>query len=90
MFAQAGCVLLETAWAFKCAGESHWTYCPHCGDPFDDVLDACTHHLLLCRVFLRGVDNERANLVDIASVQGLTLLSVHPGSMEAVIPCDHC
>jgi hypothetical protein len=33
--------------------------------------------------FSRGVDNEWANLVDIAS------LTVQPGSMEAVLLCEH-
>jgi hypothetical protein len=27
----------ETSAASMCAGESHYTSCPHCGDPLDDV-----------------------------------------------------
>jgi hypothetical protein len=49
---------LETSWASKCAGESHWTSCPHCGDPLDDVIHACTHLWLFCMEILCGVNNE--------------------------------
>jgi hypothetical protein len=49
-----------------------------------DVVHARTHRLLFCRERVLGVDNEWANLDDIASVQALNLLSVQPGSMEAM------
>jgi hypothetical protein len=57
--------------------------------PLDDNIHACTQHLLLFREIVRVVDNEWANLVDIASVQGLNLLTVHPGSMEAGLLYEH-
>jgi hypothetical protein len=38
---------------------------------------------------LRCVDNEWANLVDIASVRGLNPLTVQLGSMEAGLLCKH-
>jgi hypothetical protein len=51
---------------------------------------ACTHCLLFCRDILLGIDNEWANLVDIASVQGFNRLNtVQPGSMEAGLLYEH-
>jgi hypothetical protein len=41
----------------------------------DDNIHACTHRLLFCRGILHGVSNEWATLVDIASIQGLNILT---------------
>jgi hypothetical protein len=49
----------------------------------------CTRHLLFCREILPCVDTGWANLVDIASVQGLNLITVQPGGMEAGLLCEH-
>jgi hypothetical protein len=78
---------LETSGASKCAGESHVTSCPHCGDPLDDIIHACTHWLLFFREILCGVNNEWANLADKASIQGLNLLTLQPGGIEAGLGC---
>jgi hypothetical protein len=67
---------------FPSAGEFHWTSCPHCEDPLDDAIHACTHHLLFCREILRGVYNEWANLVHKVSVQGVSLITTQLGGME--------
>jgi hypothetical protein len=80
---------METSWASKCAGESHWTTCPHCGDPLEDLYDSCIFSLLFCREVLCGVNNEWANLVDIASIQGLNILTVQPGSRKARLFCEN-
>jgi hypothetical protein len=80
---------LETSWASECACESHWTSCPHRGHPLDDTIPACTHRLLLCRKILCGGKNEWANLVEMASIQGLNPIAVQPGSMEAGLLCKH-
>jgi hypothetical protein len=44
---------------------------------------------MFCREILHGVDHECTHLVDIASVQGLNILTtVQPGSMEAGLLCE--
>jgi hypothetical protein len=81
---------LETSCASKCARESNWTSCPDCGDPLHDIIQACTSRLLFYMEILPGVDNECENLDDMASVQGLNLVTkVQPGGMEAGLLCEH-
>jgi hypothetical protein len=55
----------------------------------DNVKQTCTHRLLFCTETLCGVDNESANLVGIASVQGFNLHTVQHGCMEAGLFCEH-
>jgi hypothetical protein len=56
------------------------------GDPLDDISHACTHRLLFCREIERFINNEWANHV--ASITGLNLPSVQPGSIGAVPLCE--
>jgi hypothetical protein len=79
---------LETSLDSKCAGESHWTFCPHCGHPLHTVIRACSQRLLFGQEIFRGVDSKWANLANKASAQALNLLTtVQPGRMEAGLFC---
>jgi hypothetical protein len=55
----------------------------------DNKTYACTHRLQFSREIFRGVNNEWENLFDIAHIQGLNLLAVQPGRMEAGLFCEH-
>jgi hypothetical protein len=80
----------DSSLVFQVAGETYdWTSCPHCGEPSDDIVPVCAHRLLFCRDILFGVHNDWANLVDMASVQGLNLLAVQPNGMEARLMGTH-
>jgi hypothetical protein len=79
---------LETSLDSKCAGESHWTFCPHCGHPLHTEIRACGQRLLFGQEIFCGVDSKWANLANKASAQGLNLLTtVQPGRMEAGLFC---
>jgi hypothetical protein len=80
---------LETSRASKCAGELHWTSCPLCGNPLDDVVHACTHRLPPCRANSRGADSEWKNFENIASVEGYDLCTVRPGSTKFELKHDN-
>jgi hypothetical protein len=56
------------------------------GNPLDDISHACTHQLLFCREIVRVINNEWANHV--ASIPGLNLPSVQPGSIGTVPLCE--
>jgi hypothetical protein len=55
----------------------------------DATIQACTQQLLFCRGILCGVNNEWEDLVDIARIRGLNLLTVQPGNLEAGPLCEH-
>jgi hypothetical protein len=57
-------------------------------DTIHDKIHACTQKLLLFREILRGIHNGWANIVDIASIQGLNFLTVQPGSIAAGLQCE--
>jgi hypothetical protein len=61
--------ILQKPHGLPSAGESYdWTSCPHCGNPLDDTIHACSHRLLFCREILHGIDDAWANLVVMAGV----------------------
>jgi hypothetical protein len=55
----------------------------------DDKTHACTHRLQFSREIFPGVNNEWEDLFDIAHIQGLNLLAVQPGRMEAGLFYEH-
>jgi hypothetical protein len=57
--------------------------------PSDGKNHAGIHRLLFFRDILGGVGKKWANLVGISGCQGLNLLAVHPGNIEAGLICGH-